>query len=428
MRGTLVAIAAAGCFGGNSSTQGPSEATVVFALPDTGSTCAPNTYVGDLAFSGGSAIAVTSQDSLVCMQNGNNQGNQDAPTSGVTFELAGGGSATFATQPVGGLARVAWLGDQPLMAYEGGSVGTDGGVVFQLGTGNPAPVTQPGGTPLVLQSNAAPATIVSDGSGAWMAIWPQPIEPFDDSSFPDNQSAFNPSNGGSPCTGGSCNGLAIFNLDGSIRTSFVTAEQWFCNSMPDCLAQSSTTVFGVVRGDGQSTGMAQIVSFSKGSGSADADFQVVNTVPNTGQSGPTGLGADDAHVVWVLSPDIGDGNAIGCSVFALDLASGSSGQILMTDAFSCDGAAVDGSAAYVAITRPVGTNGNGNTLSGLGIARIGFDQSFASISTGTPDTTYGGPRRVYVLPGSPEQIVAVDPHAVGVIPASAFDGRVDIHP
>jgi hypothetical protein len=425
VRSAVLAIAVAGCFGGNSSNVGPSEATVVFALPDTGTTCAPNSYVGDVAFAGGSAVAVVSPDAQVCNQSGN---NQDASTSFVTFQLDGPntGSGVFATQPVGGIARVAWLGDQPMAAFAGGSVGTDGGVDFQLGAGSMMPVTQPGGTTLTVPGNAAPATIVSDGSGAWMAIWPQPLLPFDDASYPNGQDGFSPQNNNGGCSS-NCNGFAVFNTDGSIRTSFVSAEQWFCNEMPDCLAQNSTTVFGMVRGDDQSTGMAQVVGFSKGSGNADADFQAFATIPNAGNSGPTGLAADDAHVIWTLAPDVDQG-AIGCAVFALDLNSGSNTQILMTDAFSCAGAAVDSSAAYVAITRPANNSdtGNGDTITGLGLARIGFDGTFASISTGTPDEPYAGPRRVYVLPGSPEQIVAVDPHAVGLIAASAFDGRTDI--
>jgi hypothetical protein len=149
------------------------------------------------------------------------------------------------------------------------------------------------------------------------------------------------------------------------------------------------------------------------------------------QLGPTGLGADDAHVVWVLSTDVNNSNQRGCEVFQQQLPfqandSVGSGQMMFSSSqISCAGVAVDDMAAYVAVIAPAGNHNGDDEFNGLGILRLGFDNTIESIATHVTGTNYAGPRRVYTTDES-NAVLAVDPHAIGSIQKAAFAGHDDI--
>ena len=433
MERVVTIILVAGCFGGGSDPKPPGDATVAFSIADTGN-CTTTGYLGDVSIQGNTGLVVVSPNANICNNNGGGNG-QTLPTEFVQFDV-GGSATTINTQSAGGLARLAWAGTTPFMSWLTNNNTGPSFVQAQFGTDAPEPLTLPSGG-----GQLTPADIVADGNGIWVAIGQVSTPQFDDTDFVNSgESAFN---GNSNNNGnGDAYGFALFNLEGSAAQAFNTTEQWFSNSMPDCLAQNTNDVYGMARGSNGNGGNGlayEIVQFPKATGSSDADFTVFapSQQNNIGAQnvGPTGLAANDDFVVWTLAADLEDGQPA-CAVFASAVpGEGSQSQggtpmtLLSTSSFSCAGAAVDGSAAYVAITKPDqdNNNGGGTALSGLGIARLGFDGSYASIATDITGAAYDGPRRVYVLPGPPEQIVAVDPHAIGIIPASAFDGRQDIH-
>ncbi len=149
---------------------------------------------------------------------------------------------------------------------------------------------------------------------------------------------------------------------------------------------------------------AVIAQFPK-TGSGAGDFSVIQSIPQVSlpslngpsiPGGPAGFAANDMYVAWTITADLDDSGA-SCEVFSQQLlgsdATGSATQLMATEAYSCTGAAVDGSGAvYFSIcSAEQDNNNNGNNNGGgnsefhcLGIGRIGVDGSYASISTGTP--------------------------------------------
>jgi hypothetical protein len=418
MRRLGLAVVLMGCFGGGPTPRAGDDVTVAFAIPDTGD-CWPSSYLGPIAFTGGSgAVAL-----LPARNTGDPCGmSGSGSVSFVTFALDGDDANIVTSSSALGADTytnsVGWAGDVPFFVYGRGDDGS--GLEEQLGGGNRF-VATPG-----IGVSDSPTNIVGDSSAVYFAIWDPGGISYDDPGFPFGASALSQDIGG---------GLVVipapFDGSGSFVVS-ITTGPGLCGGMPDCLTANSTTLFLMASGSASgepSNGPFVIVQVPKsvdaqGSGTAATVFTAIpqNTVGDN-LLGATGLAADDAHVAWALAADAGSGD-IGCMVFAADADSGSSAQLLATKSFSCDGAAIDSSGVYFAITQPIQAEG-GEGIAGLGVGRIGFDGTFSSIATHIPSVyaDVSGPRRVYVVNDS---LVMVDPHAVGVIPVTAFDGRDDI--
>jgi hypothetical protein len=421
MRRAVAIAVLAGCFGGGPIPLPPSEATVLFGIPDAGD-CAQIGYVGDFAIQNDQMLVVVAPDAVIC----NGQ-----PGQATIDQLAIGSAASpVTTVPSQGVQRVAWAGDVPFIAYAPQNGNT---ASYQLGDGtgsNTFQITIPpnGGAPPNI-----PVGLVDDGSGLWMvtvAINDGGTQgaAFDDSEYPNTSAFSNTSQGDG--------GLLHIDYAGLQSLAIQTDFGWQYAAMPDCLAQNSTDLFGATQDRVGSTGptptVTSIVQTPKGSGAGT--FSVVATIPNQGNSvGVVGIAADDQRVVWTVSTDP---RALGgsCQVFQHDLSgSGSAADMLLSsDRFQCAGAATDGSDVYFAIVQSndIGTGSGGNVnveLRGLGIGRVSLDgnMTYASIATQITGTPYGGPRRVYI--GSDGvSILAGDPHGIGQIQKSAFDGRDDL--
>ncbi len=100
-------VVLAGCFGGGPTPGCPSDATVVFAIPDAGD-CSSVGFIGDFALQGDMGVAVVAPNANVCNSN-NGGGNFSSEI--YTFPADGTAPGTILTslQAAQG-ARVAWAG------------------------------------------------------------------------------------------------------------------------------------------------------------------------------------------------------------------------------------------------------------------------------------------------------------------------------
>nr|HEX4312724.1 hypothetical protein [Kofleriaceae bacterium] len=406
MRGVALAVALAGCLGGGGTASGPTDATVLFAVVDQNLACNTNgqgahdSYLGGVAIGSTLAFIATASDAFGC-------GNDAASQSLLEVSLAGGDPGTslgsIGPQPPQE-AHVAAVGDTPVFAF---AMANGGELQGQIGSAAAFGIQPPTGGMLYA------ADAVGDGSGAWIASWggfAMMQGGFDDPGYPYDQQIFQPTG---TASGGT---LLRVGVDGTAQAvaSLPANQSWACATMPDCLASDGSGGVLAIASETSQPGQGTLLALPAGA----TAFTAIEALTTLADGGPMGFASDGAHAAWVLA-DEPNGGQPHCVVVARDLAAGSDTQLLESTAFSCAGAAVDATGAYVAITT-YGHGDQGNVIDGLGIGRVEFATgAFESIATGLSGEGVGA-RRLYVVG---DTIYVVDPHVLAAIPVAALAGQ-----
>ena len=419
----LAAVAFAACFGSGPVPPAPSDATSLFAVPESTESCT-GFYIGDVAYGSDTGFAIVVPYTL--QNNGNNNNNCDNggnpppdPLTVYQFDLAGVtpmsmiGTAGTGTNGIDGAARIAVTNGSANWAYPNSSIES-----FTLG---PSGATVGSG---MNGGNLYPVGMVANATTFYVGLSP-------------TGSAVNPGSPNFPCSNnnGGCNNNnnnngqgIIYSIDSNPQANMAlpVAPQFACSTVERCLAINDTSLFYFESAQNGNQIATQISELPFGS---NTPTQVGTIQQGSFASQPVGIAATPSTVAWAVATT---GTGAGCAIMASDLTSmpPTTRMLLTTDRFACAGLAIDGTenAAYftiVAVTQD-DDNGGQDLMTGIGLGRIDLanNDDFTSIALGILGNT-SGPRRIDAMG---DNVYVVDPEIIASIPKSAFTGAHDFVP
>lgn len=422
----VIASMTAACFGTGPEPTAPTEATILLALelhplksPDDGP-CLSGRFLGNVAIGSDFGYAVTHTFLSSC--NGG-QGDPNQPLSSLVFQFSkqGAGAEEIGTagqtQEGGGpRPRIAAQGAEAVWVF--GQSGMSGLTVSsKSGT--------IGGS--IMGDNAA--GIVVDETRTYVGTGPS------------QGGAFNPLDPKFPCCGNGGSGqpgqngfVQLTHMAPTTAMNMPVAPRFLCFQMKDCLVQNTDTLYYTTHAEPPGPQPVIIKSQPK---NLTAGEQIGALPPPPCSTCapeviPTGLVADDTHVVWSTSldftkftSDLRDPPPAACSIKVTTVAAPrQERELLSTTKFSCLDVALDGNFVYFTIIQLDPGDFN-SVLRNVGIGRIALDTgNFESIATGISGPE-AGPRQVFI---DGDGIIAVAPFVIARYAKSALDGRHDITP
>lgn len=418
MRALPILVLLTGCFGSGPVPLGPSTATVVMQLPVT-TACNSAQYIDDVALGPDLGIAIATP------YQGNDSGNcggqqPDRPVDVYGFNISLGRDHS----KIVGQAGMSHGDKHPhacaaeYWAYADPS--NNQNLLVNDGTSAMLQLANPMGT-------VDPAGFASDATAAYLEGWVANGGGDSGIANPDFPPCDNC--GGTQTTSGASFTQFVFNGGTSqLPITLPSGDEPACEEVEDCLVDAGGMLWFVTRNLGEGAG--RVWSFPAASTGTLAHLPAISLAGNRTF---TGLAADATHVVWSLGPDFTQVHASenDCEIYANDLATGTTTMLLQTSKFSCAGIALDPAtedvyfAAVHVLVTDTGNNGNNYALHGDAVGRVSIaDQTVETLALGFAGKATG-PRRVLV-DGS--DLYLVDPLAVGRMPLTELDGKLDLPP
>lgn len=412
------------CFGAGPAPTAPSEATILLALElhplhSEDGPCKSGRFLGNVAIGSDFGYAVT-HTFLPSCSDGQGDPNEQLPSLVYQFSKQGDGWEEIGiagqTQQGGGpRPRIAAHGPEAVWVF--GQSGTSALTVSSKSN-------TIGGT---LNGNNA-AGIIVDETRTYVGLG-------EASGGPSN-----PLDPRFPCCGqgGSSPGqngfVQLTHATPTSVTNMPVTPRFLCFQMKDCLVQNTDTLYYTTHAEPPGPQPVIIKSQPK---DLTAGEQIGELPPPPCSTCapdviPTGLVADDTHVVWSTSldftkftSDLRDPPPAACSIKVTTVAAPrQERELLSTTKFSCLDVALDGNFVYFTIVQLDEPDFN-SVLRNEGIGRIALDTGdFESIATGIPGPE-AGPRQVFI---DGDGIIAVAPFVIARYAKSALDGRHDITP